>query len=280
MEVDCEGCAGCCIDWRPLTTAPSTHERGGPGEPLDDAYNLVPLTRADVREFVESGLADALRPRLWKVDSGGVTVDGHRLAAIDGRPIFYLGLRTPPKPVGPFDTEARWLNTCAFLDPTTLQCRIHGEDVYPSGCETYPGHNLALEAETECERVERATGDRRLLDDEPPPGMEDATLGPGAVGHRLFVLPDPDPARDVVTGSLTPAARATFVAAAAAGAPGTTEHDLERLEDVRQRALATSSWAGTAADQWTSMADTADPNPTEAERIEVERGAPPTPGWD
>lgn len=283
MEVDCEGCAGCCIDWRPLAATPSTHERGGPGDPLDDVYNLVPLTRADVQEFIEAGLADALRPRLWEVDSGGVTVDGYDIAAIDGRPVFYLGLRTPPKPVGPFDTEPRWLDTCIFLDPQTLQCRIHDTEAYPRECASYPGHNLALDAETECERVERATGGRRLLDDTPPPELTDLPLGPGAVGHRLFVLPDARTARgtvdDIVTDSLAPADRAVFVAAAAAGSPGTTEHDPEHFERVRERALATSSWTGAAIDDWATLAETTDPDPELAQRVEAARGAPRTPGW-
>ena len=64
MDVDCEGCAGCCIDWRPLTGRAIDHERTGPFDPLDDTYNLVPLTRGEIRRFVERGYGDALRPRL------------------------------------------------------------------------------------------------------------------------------------------------------------------------------------------------------------------------
>jgi len=66
MEVDCEGCAGCCLDRRPLTDRDIEHERTGPFDPLDDAYDLVPLGREEIRRFVQQGYGDALRPRLWR----------------------------------------------------------------------------------------------------------------------------------------------------------------------------------------------------------------------
>jgi Fe-S-cluster containining protein len=284
MELNCEGCAGCCIDWRPLADSSAIHERDGPGEPLDDIYNLVPLTRQDVRALVDGGLADAAVPRFWSVETGGVTVEGHRLAAIDERPVFYLGLRTPPKPVAPFGTEPRWLNSCIFLDPQTLQCRIHESDIYPSECSAYPGHNLALEAETECERVEAATGTERLLDRDPPEELGPDVLGPAAVGHRLFVVPDTDLVAGLVdelkTDTISQVDRAKFVATAAASAPGTTEIDDERYEAVLQRARRADSWAGSAIEAWQRHADVRDPDPDSASAIEDARGAPSTPGWE
>lgn len=30
MDVNCEGCAGCCIDWRALSPEDTDHERRGP----------------------------------------------------------------------------------------------------------------------------------------------------------------------------------------------------------------------------------------------------------
>jgi len=289
MKVDCEGCAGCCIDWRPLTDADIDHERRGSHQPLDGTTNLVPLTRDEVRAFVDRGHGDALTPRLF-TDGDGVTIDGHSLAAIDGRPVFYVGLRKPPKPVAPFDADPTWLDTCAFLDPTTLQCRIHDDDLYPETCGTYPGENLTLDVDTECERVEtHAPGQRagqRLLDDEPP---ADATplLGPAALGSKLFAHPDPDRLDGVVdrlvTDELTATDRAEFVAVAAASAPGTGAVSDDWYDRYVDRARDADSWAGRAIERWETMADDPGqpaPDPERAREIEDADGAPPTPGWD
>ncbi|WP_433626453.1 YkgJ family cysteine cluster protein [Halomicrococcus sp. NG-SE-24] len=283
MEVNCEGCAGCCIDWRALASERSDHERRGPRTPLDDAYNLVPLTRGDARDFLDAGLADALTPRLWR-DESGVTVDGVELAAIDGKPVFFLGLRKPPKPVAPFDTDPRWLPTCVFLDPATLQCRIHDRPEYPTECAEYPGHNLELGSTTECERVEATFGGDRLLDDDPPDDLSGLLLGPQAVGEKVFVYPDPDDLAGVLArllaDDLTREDRARFVAAAVAGRPGTTSTDREQFAAAFADAKVADSWAGRAVAEWESLEDGGDaPRPDAAERVEDDRGAPPTPGW-
>lgn len=283
MEVNCEGCAGCCVDWRALAPDPVDHERRGPRDPLDDQYNLVPLTRTDARELLAAGLADVTTPRLWHDDSG-VTIDGTAVAAIDGKPVFFLGLRQPPKPVGPFGTEPSWLPTCIFLDPTTLQCRVHDSDCYPTECAAYPGHNLDLGAETECERVETAYGGERLLDADPPADLPPSRFGPGAVGHRLFVHPDPTRLEGVVDRlrreALTQTDRAEFVAAAVAGAPGTTTTEMTRFREARERAVGADSWAGRAAAAWTEHAAERDPDPSMVATVEDRNGAPGTPGWD
>lgn len=285
MDVDCAGCAGCCIDWRPLTDTASDHERRGPHRPLDDAYNLVPLTRDDVTDLVEAGYADAMTPRLWRVaDDPSVTVDGVDLAAVEGRPAFYLGLRSPPKPVAPFDTDPHWLRTCAFLDPTTLQCRIHDEPAYPTECRAYPRHNLALDAETECERVEDSFGGERLIDPSVPDDFVPRHLGQQALGHTVFAYPDPTTLEGEITAiadrSIDAALRARFVAAAAASAPGTIELNEERYEAVLEQVRRTESWVGQAVDTWERIADTTTPDPERARRVEVDNGAPPTSGWD
>jgi predicted transcriptional regulator len=288
MKVDCEGCAGCCIDWR--ETAPEgvslDHERRGRFDPIDDAYNLVVLTREDVRAFVDAGLADALTPRLFHADEGApsVTVDGYDLAAIDGRPVFLMGLRKVRKPVEPFGEAPEWLPACAFLDPATLQCRIHDEEVYPSDCAEYPGHNLALDAESECERVEAAFGGERLVDDEPPADLDALFVGPQAVGGKVFVFPDAEELSGVVervaAGELRSEDRARFVAAAAASAPGTTAVSDERYESVRERAAA-ESWVGSAVAAWEERAAAGEsPEPELGEAVEAARGAPETPGWE
>ncbi|WP_276273307.1 YkgJ family cysteine cluster protein [Haloarcula litorea] len=286
MEVDCEGCAGCCVDWRPLSDAPIDHERRGPFEPLDDASNLVPLRRGEVRAFVDAGYGDALRPRLWTTadDDRSVTVGGVDLAAVDGRPVFFVGLRKPPKPVAPFDADPSWLRTCVFLDPTTLQCRIHDDDLYPDACSTYPGENLVLDVETECERVERVHGGERLLDDEPP----DVTplFGPAALGERLFAHPEPERIADAVARfrdrTTTRADRAEFVAVAAASSPGTLAVEDRRYERTREAVIDADSWAGGAIDEWRARAaglGEPAPEPDAAETVEDGRGVPPTPGW-
>ncbi|MDY6819255.1 MAG: YkgJ family cysteine cluster protein [Halobacteriales archaeon] len=282
MEVDCEGCAGCCVDWRPLIEEASDHERRGPRRPVDDVYNLVPLSRDDARGFLEAGLADALTPRLW-YDDDGIEIDGHRIAALEGKPAFFLGIRKPPKPVGPFDVDPAWLPTCAFLDPETLQCRIHDADIYPEECAEYPGHNLELGAETECERVEASFGGDRLLEASPPDDLSTMLLGPQAVGQKIFVHPDPDRLTGVVQravdGTLTQADRAEFVAAATAGAPGTTETNMDAFASARETARTAESWVGQAIDEWTARREDTEPDPSLGTVIEEQRGAPSTPGW-
>ncbi len=285
MEVDCENCAGCCVDWRPLADVPE-HERRGPQRPLDDTYNLVPLTREDVRGFLDAGLADALTPRLWEASDGpSVEIDGREVAAIAGKPAFFVGIRKLPKPVAPFDADASWLPTCAFLDPETLQCRVHDSDVYPEECAEYPGHNLALDVDTECERVERHVGGDRLLDGEPPEEQSPLLFGPQAVGEKVFAYPDPGDLEDgfldrLVADDLTAADRARFVAVAAASAPGTTAVEPNKREQAYETALDADSWVGAAAREWEARAGSGDPDPELGEAVEESRGAPPTPGWD
>jgi Fe-S-cluster containining protein len=285
MEVDCENCAGCCVDWRPLADVPD-HERRGPQEPLDDTYNLVPLTREDVRGFLDAGLADALTPRLWRAgDAPSVTVDGREVAAIAGKPAFFVGITKPPKPVAPFGAPASWLPTCTFLDPETLQCRIHDSDLYPSRCATYPGHNLALDVETECERVEAAMGGDRLLDDEPPGDADDLLFGPQAVGESVFAYPDPEDLADGLldrlgADELTREDRARFVAVAAASAPGTTVVEPTKRENAFETAMVAESWVGEAITEWEGRSNEANPDPELGREVEERRGAPETPGWE
>ena len=284
MEVDCEGCAGCCLDWRALAPV-EEHERRGPHRPLDDVYNLVPLSRDDVVALVEAGLGDAMTPRLWEAESGpAVEIDGYEIAAIEGKPAFFVGLRRVPKPVAPFDTEASWLPTCVFLDPATLQCRVHDEAVYPEECAAYPGHNLSMGARTECERVEDHFGGTRLADDEPPSGRAPPLLGPQAVGQKVFVYPDPDGLAGVIqrvaSGMREPDDRARFVAAAAASSPGTTTIETNRFESTLDRLRGEESWIGPAIREWEGRAGDEPPVPRLATDVEDERGAPGTPGWD
>jgi len=285
MEVDCENCAGCCVDWRALADVPD-HERRGPQDPIDDTYNLVPLTRDDVRALLDAGLGDALTPRLWAAGEGpSVEVDGREVAAVRGRPAFFVGIRKPPKPVAPFDTEGAWLPTCAFLDPETLQCRIHDSAVYPEECAEYPGHNLELGVESECERVEAHAGGDRLLDDAPPEEQSGLLFGPQAVGQKVFAYPDPgDLPSGVVdrlaAGELTDADRARFVAVAAASAPGTTAVEPTKREQAYETVLDADSWVGRAIDEWAARADDNEtPAPGLGEAVEEARGAPETPGW-
>ncbi|MFC7187703.1 YkgJ family cysteine cluster protein [Halorubrum yunnanense] len=295
MELRCEGCAGCCVDWRPLAPDAAGSDRTGDRPPLDDAYDLVPLTRDEIAAFLDDGLADALVPRLFEPAERDATVsiDGVEVAAARGRPVFVVGLRNPPKPVAPIGTdEPRWLDACVFLDPTTLQCRIHGDDRYPRTCATYPGHNLELDAETECERVEAADGGDRLLDDEPPDDLPAPPFGPQALGSTVFAYPDPDALDGVVdrvrTDSLTADDRARFVGAAVGSRPGSLSVDPDRMAEARARARDADSWAGRAIREWTERADgdgdRSDLDPGSCDRLarelEDDAGAPGTPGWD
>lgn len=209
------------------------------------------------------------------------------MATIAGNPAFFVGMRKPPKPVGPFGLERTWLRSCTFLDPETLQCRIHDTDLYPDECAEYPGHNLVLEQETECERVERHGGGERLLDETPPEDQHGLLLGPHALGAKVFVHPDPEQLSGVIQRlrdrSLTPADRAEFVGVAVGSHPGSTEVDEERAREARAQALESESWAGDVVDAWSAMAGAlgaAAESAPAPDEVEVDRGAPETPGWD
>ena len=285
MRVDCAGCAGCCIDWRAV--APDAvdldHERRGGLVPLDDTYNLVPLSSDEVRAFARAGLGDAMTPRLFAAREGpSVSVDGHDVAAVGGRPAFFVGLRKPPKPVAPFGLDPAWLPSCVFLDPETLQCRVHGDDRYPDACGTYPADNLALDAETECERVETAFGGERLLDSDP--GDATPLLGTGALGATVFAHPDADRLAGrvdrIAAGEPTVEDRAEFVGVAAAARPGSLDVDADRYETARETVGNADSWVGRAIAEWKRRAEADAPDPKLAGDIEEHRGAPETAGWD
>ncbi|MFP4625505.1 MAG: YkgJ family cysteine cluster protein [Natronomonas sp.] len=286
MEFDCEQCAGCCLDWRPV--APEDveldHERRGGFEPLDDVYNLAPLSSDEVRQFVSEEFGDAMTPRLFRAreSDNAVTIDGYEVAAIEGRVAFLVGLRKLPKPVDPFGLKARWLPGCVFLDPETLQCRIHGSKVYPDTCATYPGENLALDVDSECERVESAFDRPRLLDGSAD--HVDPSIGPGSLGSRVFAHPDDTrlsgSVSRLVSGESTVEDRAEFVAVAAGSRPGTLTVDQKRYETARESVLSTDSWVGRAGRAWVSHHDRGrSADPSLGTRIEESRGAPSTPGW-
>ncbi|MXV62904.1 YkgJ family cysteine cluster protein [Natronorubrum sp. JWXQ-INN-674] len=335
MEVHCEGCAGCCMDWRSLLETESdgtAHRRrhtsvdtaaGTARAPLDDDANFVPLTRDEVRAFLESGMAPALTPRFWHARDAdeGVAVDGYTVAAVAGRPVFFVGLRKPPKPVAPFGrAEPTWLPTCVFLDPATLQCRIHGDDRFPDECGVYPEHNLRLEQETECERVESAFGGERLLESGTDDDLDGLLLGLQALGAKLFAHPRPKALEGIVdraaSGRLTAEDRAECLAVAAASSPGTLATSDHHYEQGKARALEAAvgeyetvegggddgrggdgepddgrdaddadsegSWVGPAIREWYRRRDAAEtvPPTTIASNVEADRGAPETPGWD
>ncbi|MEF8779245.1 MAG: YkgJ family cysteine cluster protein [Haloferacaceae archaeon] len=287
MRVDCEGCAGCCLDWRPLVSTPSDHEREGGREPLDDRYNLPTLRGMEVRAFLEAGYADALTVRVFSPgeDDDAVRIDGYDLAAIRGRPAFVVGLRAVPKPVAPFGADGRtWLPTCVFLDPESLQCRIHGDDVYPETCATYPGTNLRLDRETECERVEDAFGGDRLLDDEPPPDAPNP-FAPGALGGSVFAHPSPDELEGAVAGVVGGdpgrADLAPFIGVAAGSSPGTLAVDEDRRSRAESTLRSSDSWIGDAVADWFDRAgEPGSPVAGTCDDYDEANGAPGTPGWD
>mgnify|MGYP000742330397 CR=1 FL=1 len=101
MNLRCAGCAGCCVDWRPLDPAAAGTDRTGDRHPLDDAYDLVPLTRDEVAAFLADGLADVLRPRLFTPAPADdrVAIDGIDVAAVDDRPVGYAIVIPGPETV-------------------------------------------------------------------------------------------------------------------------------------------------------------------------------------
>ncbi|WP_239639488.1 YkgJ family cysteine cluster protein [Halobiforma nitratireducens] len=322
MELNCEGCAACCMDWRPLLEefeSDGDRERDadrsrhrpfrdgasdgtGGREPLDDDPNFVPLTREEVRGFVDDGMASALTPRFWAArdESDGVEIDGYTLAAVAGRPAFFVGLRKPPKPVAPFGLEERrWLPACVFLDPDTLQCRLHDDERYPAECSAYPAHNLALEQSAECERVESTVdaGTARLLEADVEADPDGLLLGTQAIGEKLFCHPEPDRLAGTIgriaAGESTPADRAETLAVAAASSPGTLATSAYHYDQAKARVLETgpeddredASWVGPAIDEWYRHAariggEANDDRGSDlATAVEGRRGAPETPGW-
>ena len=313
MRLECEGCAGCCLDWRPLVPDGSDHERRGRREPLDDRYNFPQLSGREVRGFIQVGYGDALTVRLFAPAEGddAVCVDGHDLAAIRGRPVFLVGLRVAPKPVAPFGIDAdapdvdssdaaeadgsdapgrTWLDACVFLDPETLQCRIHGGEHYPETCSTYPGTNLRLGRETECERVEDGFGGDRLLDDDPPDDAPNP-FDPGALGGSVFAHPSPDALEGavdrVVDGDPLREHLVPFLSVAAGSAPGTLAVDDDRvrqaeaaLREPEKGVESDGSWVGDAVSAWTERAGEPGIPVTESwADFDRKYGAPATPGW-
>ncbi|MWV41722.1 YkgJ family cysteine cluster protein [Natrialba sp. INN-245] len=312
MEVNCEGCAGCCLDWRGLLedrtydrARGSIRDGDGNRDPIDDDPNFVALTRETVRTYLDQGVADALTPRFWDArdEREGVEIDGRQVAAVAGRPVFFVGLRKPPKPVAPFGREEpSWLPTCVFLDPTTLQCRVHGGALFPQECGAYPAHTLTLKATAECERVEETFGGDRLLDASVREDLDGLLLGDAAIGEKLFCHPRPAALEGTIerlaSGTTTAEDRAETIAVAAASSPGTIAISDHHYERARERALETvnggspgeddrdsrrESWIGPAIDEWQQRRANADepvPSPRVAADVEVGRGAPETPGWD
>ncbi|ELY97840.1 YkgJ family cysteine cluster protein [Natrialba asiatica] len=346
MEVHCDGCAGCCMDWTALlerdgdgsengaelecntdddsdSSEAALSESGPRGRfgdadamnraPFDADANFVPLTREEVRTMLDRGLAAAMTPRFWHArdESEAVEIDGHAVAAIADRPVFFVGLRKPPKPVAPFGrADPTWLPTCVFLDPTTLQCRIHDDEHFPTECGAYPAHNLELDQETECERVEATFGGDRLVDDRVTDDelADGPLLGSQAIGEKLFCHPQPTELEGVIdrlsTGTLRPADRAECLAVASASSSGTLAISESHYERGKVRALETMdddtdgdaaagesethSWVGPAIREWTrryrhhQQSTPGDDAPPAELAVDIEetRGAPETPGWD
>ncbi len=286
MEVNCRECAGCCIDWRPIAPAASEHERRGLESPLDDRYNMVPLTRDDIRTMLDVGYGDAMRPRLWTAageDRETVEIDDRDIVAMNGRPLYMIGLRQVSKPVTPFGTEPRWLRTCSFLDPQTLQCRIHEQSAYPTTCAAYPGQHLAMDVETECERVEAAFGGDRLVDDDPPEELPPAPFGREALGWTVFAHPEPDRLTGMIeriaADGMTTDDRAEFVGMAAGHSPGTLTINPAAVESATSTVRETTSWVGRAIKAWRRRAGNEESSPADAAIVEETRGAPATSGW-
>ncbi|RQG94000.1 YkgJ family cysteine cluster protein [Natrarchaeobius chitinivorans] len=326
MEVNCEGCAGCCLDWRPLLETETRGDDGSRGRthgengshgrthdeaevdrnPVDDDPTFVSLTRGTVRTVLEQGAVPALTPRFWHArdDRESVEIDGRRIAAVAGRPVFFLGLRKPPKPVAPFGREEpSWLPTCVFLDPSTLQCRVYDGEFFPEDCGVYPEQTLALGVETECERVEKTFGGERLVSTEVDDEPDGLLLGTGAIGEKLFCHPRPAALEGTIerlaAGELTAEDRAETAAVAAASSPGTVEISEAHYERARDRALEAATdesgggsgvatdedgaWIGPAIREWhrrrVAAGETV-PSPSTAADVEDARGAPETPGWD
>lgn len=287
VELNCQECAGCCIDWHSVVPDREFTDTTFEGyTPYDSRDKFVTVSSDEVRKFIQSGYGDGLIPRLFQPTDnqlGCMTIDGVELASIDSQPVFLMGLRSTRKPVAPFGLDPSWLPTCIFLDPDSLQCRIHNSKVYPDTCARYPADNLYFDAETECERVEQIFGEDRLLehdDSSPRP-----TIGPGSVGGTVFLHPKPERLDGLIKPLLEDPAvepgRIEFSAVAAASAPGVDHIDQERYEQVHSQLSGSTSWISEVADRWKQIYEMGKPTDhAETLDVEVPTGAPPTPGWN
>lgn len=280
MEVDCAECAGCCLDWRPLgrtDDSPATDSRS-----IDDWVNFVTLSRDDISALLAAGYGDVFRPRLWYADEAdaGATVDAIDIATIAGNPVFSVGLRQVWKPVGPFGQVPSQLETCVFLDPMTLQCRIHTTDHYPTTCSTYPGQHLLMDVETECERVESHWAIPRLLEDSLPEDLHAPPLGPQSLGSTVFVHPEPDDLSGSIDrlrrDQLTRDDRIEFAAIALAQSPGMPQIDRTKYATARERLESAISWVTESRER---LVQESNPTPAAVSICESNRGAPKTDGW-
>ena len=280
MEVDCAGCAACCIDWRPLDR--QAHTPIGDTTALDERMNLVPLSSDDIRALVREGYGDVFRPRLWRPsdDQPSVCIDEVELVAIAGKPVFSVGLRQLRKPVAPFGQPSQSLRTCVFLDPSSLQCRIHESPAYPSACATYPGHHLLLAVESECERVEKRWETPKIIDDSVPPDIALPQLGVQALGSTVFLHPDPDRLSGVIerlsSETLSDDDRREFVAVAMSQSPGMPHVDDARYHNARKKLKHTTSWVSATAIEREGATEETSSSVTS---LELSHGAPKTPGW-
>jgi len=284
MEVNCEGCAGCCIDWRALNDAKVDHERRGRYVPLDDVGNLAPIRRDGSGPSSTKGSATSSSPDCSpaRATPPSISTEPRWRPSTDG-PHSSSACASRPKPVGPFDSDSTWLPTCAFLDPTTLQCRIHGDDLYPETCRRYPrrepraGRGDGVRARgSGLRRVpadRRRTARRRRTDLRARGGRDDGVRSPRprpADGRR----------RPPAERRVDPEDRAEFVAVAAASSPAMLAVSDPVYEETREQVLDADSWAGRAIDRWTDRAgdagtDAPAPAPL-AKEFEEEAGAPET----
>jgi hypothetical protein len=103
------------------------------------------------------------------------------------------------------------------------------------------------------------------------------------VGHTVFAHPHPEDLDGVVdrieSDRVRREDRASFVAAAAASAPGTTGIEQHRFEDVREQVREAGGWIEEAIEAWDGHSESHPPDPALGRSVEITRGAPETPGW-
>ncbi len=286
MKLNCKECAGCCIDWRSMASKniDMNHEWRGKYKPIDNTYNLVVLTKDDIVNLLQSGYVDSMTPRLFYSSKKSIEINGISIASIDEKPIFFIGIRKVKKPVSPFGKDSRWLPSCIFLDPSNLQCRIHDSEIYPESCFNYPKNNIALDLETECERVEKNFNQRRLKNEEGIKETSNVFFGPEVIGHKIFVYQNKNELSNIINdikkNNLDKKQRYKFIATAIASSPGSTTINKKKFQEALSKAYESESWINDTINDWKQRKQNEKPNPKKSGIVETKRGAPKTPGWD
>jgi len=208
---------------------------------LDDAYDLVPLTRDEIAGFVDDGLGDVLVPRLFEPAEGdsAVRIDGVDIAAAGDRPVFAIGLRKPPNrsrrsaPTSiagstPASSSTRPRSSAGFTATSATREPARRIQLTTSNWTPRPSASASRPpaVATASSTTRSPTTPRRPCS--APRGRRDRLCAPRPQRSRRRDRPDP-------RGAAHPDDRARFVGAAVGSSPGSLSVDRDRMAEARSR---------------------------------------------